>query len=306
MFACVFPGQGSQHLGMGIPFYENFEAARHALEWASDHVNLPLQRWLEESTDAEMQDTERTQLLLFVVSHMIINVVEKELGKPLPCDHMAGHSLGEYTALYASRVWKAEDVLTLVRKRGIAMKHAAAKASNNGMMAVLGMPAEDIAACLNKTQCVVANDNCPGQVVLSGDTEGLTQLQTTLKEAGAKRCLILPVSGAFHSPFMAAAAKEMEPFLLNTPAHTPTCKVWMNITAQPLNEPVGPMMMKQITQGVKWRESVEGMTQAGVSTFIEMGAGRVLTQLNQRSSPDAQHLTLNDPSQLDDILKILA
>lgn len=306
MLACVFPGQGSQHIGMGMPFYQNFESARQSLEWASDHTSLPLKNWFEESTEAQLQDTERTQLMLFLTSHMMISVIEKELGKPLPCQHVAGHSLGEYTALYAASVWSPEDVLSLVRKRGLAMKKAAQQSSNNGMMAVLGLKTEDISACLQELSCVIANDNCPGQVVLSGNTEDLEALQAPLKEAGARRCIMLPVSGAFHSPFMKEAAQEMESFLLATPETTPRLQTWMNITAKPLTTPVGPMMVQQITSGVRWRETIENMAASGITTFIEIGAGRVLTQLNQRNAPKAQHLLLNEPNQLHDILEVLS
>ena len=306
MLACVFPGQGSQHVGMGLSFYQNFSAARQRLEWASDQLSLPLNRWFAESTEAELQDTERTQLMLFLTSYMIVGVVEEELKKSLPCQHVSGHSLGEYTALCVAGVWSPEDVLGLVRKRGLFMKKAASQAQNNGMMAVLGLDAEVINPLLGGTSCVVANDNCPGQVVLSGDTAELDQLQAPLKEAGAKRCVVLPVSGAFHSSFMSSAAQEMEPFLLAAQANEPCCKVWMNITAQPLNnEPVGRMMVDQITSGVRWRETVMNIAQNGVNVFVEMGAGSVLTQLNRRNAPDARHVLLNDSGQLDDVLSVL-
>lgn len=305
MLACVFPGQGSQHIGMGASFYQSFDAARHSLEWASDTLSLPLKGWFENSTEAELQSTDRTQLMLFLASHMMVSVAEKEYGKRLPHTNLAGHSLGEYTALWAAGVWSADDVLQLVYKRGLAMKQAAEASSGQGMMAVLGLDTDVLSVQLQGSSCVFANDNCPGQVVISGPTAELEDLQLKLKEVGAKRCVMLPVSGAFHSPFMASAAEAMKPHLMATGENKPICQVWMNVSASLLDEPVAPLMVRQITEGVKWRTTVENMAKAGVTTFIEIGAGQVLTQLNKRNAPNAQHLTLNDAAQLDSILTCL-
>lgn len=306
MLACVFPGQGSQHVGMGASFYQNFEAARHTLEWASDHLSLALKHWFDEGTEADLQSTDRTQLMLFLTSHMIVSVVEKELGRPISHAHVAGHSLGEYTALWAAGVWTPEVVLQLVCNRGLAMKRAAEEAaSRQGMMAVLGLEADAMAAILHHTSCVVANDNCPGQVVVSGLLAELETLQAPLKDVGAKRCIMLPVSGAFHSPFMAPASEEMKPYLLNVEEKPPKCGVWMNVSASLLNEAAAPLMIRQITEGVKWRTTIQNIADAGVTTFVEMGAGQVLTQLNRRNVPNAQHIALNDASLLDAVLDVL-
>ena len=303
MIACVFPGQGSQHMGMGQSFYQNFSIANQALEWASDHLSINMKDWFENSTDQELKDTERTQVMLFLTSLMAVKVLEKEGGKALPAHHVAGHSLGEYTALWSAGVWSDENALSLVRKRGLAMKKAAQNSQNNGMMAVLGLDAETLDVLTQATECVIANDNCPGQVVLSGSISELESFQEALKEAGAKRCVMLPVSGAFHSPFMQLAANEMEPFLKETPANKPRFPVWMNVTANPLDDDVAPLMVQQITHGVRWRSTIENMHKVGAEVFIEIGAGKVLTQLGGRNAPDAEHINFSTTEQLDAVLE---
>lgn len=303
MIACVFPGQGSQHMGMGQSFYQNFSVASQALEWASDHLSINMKDWFENSTDQELKDTERTQVMLFITSLMAVKVLEKEGGKALPAHHVAGHSLGEYTALWSAGVWNDENALSLVRKRGLFMKKAAQNSQNNGMMAVLGLDAETLDVLTQATECVIANDNCPGQVVLSGSISELEGFQEALKEAGAKRCVMLPVSGAFHSPFMQLAANEMEPFLKETPANKPRLPVWMNVTANPLDEDVAPLMVQQITHGVRWRSTIENMHKAGTEVFIEIGSGKVLTQLGGRNAPDAEHINFSTTDQLDAVLE---
>ena len=290
--ALVFPGQGSQKPGMGKPLAESFAAARRVFEEVDDALKQKLSKLIFEGSETDLRRTENTQPALMAVGMAVLAVLRAEVGSAGKFALVAGHSLGEYSALAAAGALSLGDAARVLRARGLAMQRAAS--GDAGVMsAVLGaeLAAVEKAAAEGAAAgggvCVVANDNAPGQVVLSGNTGAVEAAEAAAKTAGAKRTVRLEVAAAFHSPLMQPAAAEMERVLaavVLTPASVPLVA---NVTAAQASDPneIRGLLVRQVTGRVRWRESVAHMAAAGVDTLLELGAGKVLAGLARRIEP---------------------
>nr|WP_288231433.1 ACP S-malonyltransferase [uncultured Anaerostipes sp.] len=267
----MFPGQGAQYVGMGQEFYEYFEHSREVFEKANEVLDIDVKALcFEENEDINI--TEYTQAAMVTASVAILNEIEAMGIKP---DMTAGLSLGEYCALVASKVMSFEDAVKVVRQRGILMQDTV-PAGEGAMAAVLGMKKEEIEAVLPKVDGVVsiANYNCPGQIVISGEAAA-----AALKEAGAKRVLPLKVSGPFHSAMLKPAGEKLLEVLKDVEVHDPQIPYVSNTTAEFVTsgDQVKDLLGKQVYSSVRWEQSIEKMIQAGADTFIEIGPGRTLS-----------------------------
>ncbi|MCU0405197.1 MAG: ACP S-malonyltransferase [Chitinophagaceae bacterium] len=286
--AFVFPGQGAQFSGMGRNHYDNNEAARQLFEEANEILGFRISDIMFSGTDEELKQTKVTQPAIFI--HSVI--AYKTLENPSP-DMVAGHSLGEFSALVANGVLSFADGLKLVSIRANAMQKAC-EATPSTMAAVLGLEDEKVEAICaevsaNTGEVVVpANYNCPGQLVISGSIPGVTAACEALKSAGAKRALVLPVGGAFHSPLMAPAKEELKAAIESTIMNAPVCPVYQNVVAKEVNdvEAIRQNLIDQLTGAVRWTQSVQAMVADGASQFTEVGPGKVLQGLVAKISKD--------------------
>lgn len=300
----VFPGQGSQSVSMGSAFIEQFSEARHIMEELDHVLGEKLSHHIAQGPLEILTLTENTQPALLAVSMAILRVIEKEQG-PIHtlASYVAGHSLGEYTALCAAGVLSFSDAVRLVRLRGQAMQNAV-PAGQGAMAAILGLEIDQIENLLTFSTpgnvCVIANDNSPGQVVISGHTDAVHVAIAKAQQAGAKRALLLPVSAPFHSPLMDPAAHVMEQAFESTSFHPPRIPIVTNVTAMPTNDAnaLKALLIQQITGRVRWRESMANLVTFDVSTCIEVGAGKVLTGLNKRITPNIHAVAINVPDDL--------
>ena len=281
MKAFVFPGQGAQFSGMGKDLYENSPLAKELFEKANEILGYRITDIMFDGTDEELRQTKVTQPAVFL--HSVISALC--LGDDFCPDMVAGHSLGEFSAMVASGALSFEDGLKLVYARAMAMQKAC-EMQPSTMAAIIALPDETIeAVCQEVTEgghmVVAANYNCPGQVVISGSMEGIRLACEKLTEAGAKRALPLSVGGAFHSPLMAPAKVELEAAIRATEFHTPKCPVYQNVDAQPHTDPeeIKANLIAQLTSPVRWTQSVLNMRADGAETFTEYGPGSVLTGL---------------------------
>jgi [acyl-carrier-protein] S-malonyltransferase len=286
MKAYVFPGQGAQYPGMGKDLYENSEKAKVLFESANNILGFRITDIMFEGTADELKQTNVTQPAIFL--HSVILALISEDFKP---DMVAGHSLGEFSALVANRALSFEDGLKLVAARANAMQKAC-EANPSTMAAILGLEdkkVEEICAGIDEV-VVAANYNCPGQLVISGTNKGVEIACEKLKEAGAKRALPLPVGGAFHSPLMEPARQELEDAILNTRFEKPICPVYQNATALPATdtEVIKTNLVAQLTAPVKWTQSVQKMVADGATEFIECGPGKVLQGLVKKIHPEVE------------------
>ena len=272
----VFPGQGSQFPGMGKELYDNSEVAKELFEKANEILGFRITDIMFEGTAEQLRQTNVTQPAVFL--HSV--VLAKVLG--ITPNAVAGHSLGEFSALVASGALTFEDGLTLVAKRAAAMQ-SACQAEEGSMAAVLALDDKTIERVCEQCDGVVvaANYNCPGQVVISGAAEAVKVACKEMKAAGAKRALPLPVGGAFHSPLMESARVELEKAISEAEFSTPLCPIYQNVDAKPYTDPeqIKKNLIAQLTAPVRWRQSVEQMIEDGATSFTEVGCGTVLQGL---------------------------
>ena len=284
--AYVFPGQGSQFPGMGKDLYQDNSDARALFEKANDILSFRITDVMFEGTQEELKETKVTQPSIFILSSAMILTVEG-----FAPDMVAGHSLGEFSALVANKTLHFDDALTLVSKRAMAMQKAC-EAEPSTMAAIIGLPDEKVEeVCANIDKVVVpANYNCPGQLVISGSIDGVNEACDKLKEAGAKRALILPVGGAFHSPLMEPARAELKEAIETTEFAEPICPIYQNATASASQDPevIKQNLIAQLTAPVKWTQSVQAMVGDGATHFIEVGPGKVLQGLVKKIHREAE------------------
>ena len=278
MKAYIFPGQGAQFTGMGLDLYQNSTRAKELFDKANQTLGFEITKIMFEGTADELKQTKVTQPAIFLHSAITAEV----MGTSFAPDMVAGHSLGEISALVANKTLVFKDGLLLVSKRAQAMQKAC-DSSNGTMAAVLGLENEIVEQTCKSVKGVVvaANYNCPGQLVISGAVDAIQTACEQLKEKGARRALVLPVGGAFHSPLMAPAREQLSAAIENTQFHTPCCAIYQNVTATPiLNETeIKNNLISQLTSPVKWTQSVQQMIADGGAEFIEVGPGNVLQGL---------------------------
>ena len=312
-FTFVFPGQGSQAINMGRDLYDNFKSARLVMDEVEEALQEKLSRTMFEGPNDTLMLTENTQPALLTASIMAFRVIMEETKNTSATlsPMMAGHSLGEYSALCAAGYLSLTDAVRLVRLRGRAMQEAV-PVGVGAMAAILGLDlpvVESLLEGFNQPDnfCGVANDNSPGQVVISGHKDAVDDVIKRALEAGAKRGLLLPVSAPFHSPLMEPAARVMEDALNKTTIHDGTSQIVANITAMPLvgKEFIVPSLVAQITGRVRWCESVTHMKQLGTTTFVELGSGKVLAGLIKRIEPDVAAISVQNAADVGAFLKIL-
>ena len=291
----VFPGQGAQAVGMGRDLYDSYPTARAVFEQADEALGFPLSSICFEGPDDELRKTINTQPALVTVSFACLKAAQ-ETGRGLPTPaFVAGHSLGEYTALAAAGVLDFADAVRLARERGRLMYEAGLKQPGT-MAAIIGLDEPVLAEICQQTSTCIANYNCPGQLVISGATSGVEQAVELAKEKGASRTVLLEVSGAFHSPLMQSAVDGMAEILPTIGFRDPVIPIIANVTAQPLTtgDAVRTELLDQLRNSVQWQRSIEYMLGQGVTKVIEIGPGRVLTGLMRRINRDVETLNIGD------------
>ncbi len=288
MKAFVFPGQGAQFVGMGKDLYENNPVAKEMFDKANDILGFNITDLMFNGTDEDLRQTKVTQPAIFL--HSVI--LPTTMGADFAPDMVAGHSLGEFSALVAAGALSFEDGLRLVSARAMAMQKAC-EIKPSTMAAVIALPdekVEEICASVTEGVVVPANYNCPGQLVISGSIEGIDAACEKLLAAGAKRALKLKVGGAFHSPLMEPARAELADAIANTAFHTPKCPVYQNVDAKPQTDPeaIKKNLIAQLTAPVRWTQTVQNMVADGAVSFTEVGPGAVLQGLVKKISKDVE------------------
>ncbi len=312
MISFTFPGQGSQFVGMGQEFVEAFPAARQVFEEVNEALQQKFSQIILEGPQDALTLTENAQPALMAMSMAIVRSMEAELGKPLSslCSYLAGHSLGEYTALCATGVFSLSDTARLLRLRGQAMQQAV-PVGVGAMAAILGLDATEVEALANDAAlgevCVIANDNSPGQIVLSGHKGAIDRAISLAPERGAKRAIPLAVSAPFHCSLMKPAAEMMAIAIKDIPMGETLKPIMSNVTAMPAKENtlLRSLLIEQITARVRWREIGLNLGSLGVTNIIEIGAGKVLTGLIKRIDPGLEASAINTPADMDAFLKTL-
>jgi [acyl-carrier-protein] S-malonyltransferase len=291
MNAYVFPGQGAQFSGMGKDLYQNSNTVKNLFDEANQILGFEITQIMFEGTEEQLKQTNVTQPAIFLHSVAVI----KNLGDAFKPDMVAGHSLGEFSALVANQTLTFQDALRLVARRADAMQKAC-EIQPSTMAAVLGLEdkiVEEVCASITNQVVVAANYNCPGQLVISGSIEGINEACEKLKAAGAKRALVLQVGGAFHSPLMMPAQQELEKAISETLFSNPICPVYQNYTAKAVSDPtaIKNNLIAQLTAPVKWTQTVEQMIADGATHFYEAGPGRVLQGLVKKVNKDIEAIS---------------
>jgi len=284
--AYVFPGQGAQFSGMGKALYDEYPKAKEMIDGANDILGFDIKKIMFEGTDEELKQTKVTQPAVFI--HSVVAALTAEDFSP---DMVAGHSLGEFSALVANKTLSYEDGLSLVSKRALAMQKAC-ELQKSTMAAVLGLEDAVVEEVCGEVEGVVvaANYNCPGQLVISGEVTAVDAACIALKEKGARRALPLPVGGAFHSPLMEPAREELASAIQETPFSQPSCPVYQNVDAKPYSNisEIKENLILQLTSPVRWTQCVKEMIADGASSFVECGPGKVLQGLIKKIDRDME------------------
>ncbi len=311
--AFIFPGQGSQYAGMGKALAASYAEAREVFDEVNDALSQDLTAiiWADDNPDLNL--TENTQPALMAVSVAVWRVIAKQSGKTLDelAQYAAGHSLGEYSALTVTEALKLADTARLLKLRGQAMQRAV-PVGQGAMAAILGLDYDDVQAIADDASkeetCEAANDNSPGQVVISGHKNAVAQAIALATERGAKKAVELPVSAPFHCALMAPAAEEMAQALSDTTISAPIIPVVANVVASEVQDPdqIRELLVKQITGTVRWRESVIWMKDHGITDMAELGAGKVLSGLARRIDRDLSGVSVETPEQIDAFLASLS
>lgn len=312
--AFIFPGQGSQSVGMGAELFDAFASANLVLEEVSDALSQDIKKLILEGPEGDLNLTENTQPALMAVSMAAVRALETEFDVKL-ADHAtyaAGHSLGEYSALTAMGTFSVSQSAKLLKLRGSEMQKAV-PVGQGKMAAIIGMEMEQVnkiakeAAEVSNAVCTSANDNSPGQVVISGATAAIEKAVELASAQGAKRALILPVSAPFHCPMMQPAADAMQAALAEAEMSAPALPIIANVTAKPTQdvEEIRSLLVEQVTGMVRWTESVSYMAQQNIEQTVEIGAGKVLTGLNRRIAKEIKGIQLLSPSDLEEFAKSL-
>ncbi len=303
--ALVFPGQGSQFVGMGKSLAEAYEPAKLVFEEINDALSQDLSKIMWEGPEDDLRLTENTQPALMAVSLAVIRILEDGGVKVADiASHVAGHSLGEYSALAAAGAFTIADTARLLKLRGQAMQRAV-PVGEGAMAAILGLSMDDVNAVVaeaSQGQVVVsANDNADGQVVVSGHKAAVERAIDVAKAKGAKRGMLLPVSAPFHCPLMQPAADEMKAALAEVTINRPCVPVIANVLAAPISEPEGiqNLLVEQVTGAVRWRESVGSMSSLGIDNMVEIGAGKVLSGLARRIDRSLSTSNIQDPADIE-------
>ncbi len=287
MNAYIFPGQGAQFTGMGLDLYENSSLAQELFERANEILGFSITDTMFEGSADDLKQTKVTQPAIFL--HSVI--LAKTLGDSFKPDMVAGHSLGEFSALVANGTLNFEDGLRLVSQRAMAMQKAC-ELKPSTMAAVLGLDDDIVEKVCATTDGIVvaANYNCPGQLVISGEVDAINKACETLKEEGARRALVLPVGGAFHSPLMEPAREELAAAIENTTFNKPICPIYQNVSTTAVTDEntIKANLISQLTAPVKWTQSVQHMIADGATLFTEVGPGNVLQGLVKKINRDAQ------------------
>jgi [acyl-carrier-protein] S-malonyltransferase len=304
--ALVFPGQGSQAVGMGRELAAAFEEARLTFQEVDDALNQPLSRLMFDGPEGDLTLTENAQPALMAVSVAVVRVLQRQGGVSISNDfsYVAGHSLGEYSALCAAGTFSLADTARLLKRRGQAMQQAV-PVGQGAMAALLGAEVEQAAAIAAEAAqgeiCAVANDNGGGQVVISGHAGAVERALAVAAAQGLKRAVRLPVSAPFHCPLMQPAADAMAEALAAVEMQAPAVPVVANVTAAPVSDPdaIRKLLVEQVTGMVRWRESVLAMKALGVSRLVEVGAGKVLAGLTKRIDKEVSATSLGAPADIE-------
>ena len=309
--AFVFPGQGSQFAGMGLQIYKNFQEARLVFEEVDEALQFNLSKTIFEGTEEELRKTENTQPALMATSIAVLRVLEKQSGKKAQdiAKVMAGHSLGEYSALCASSAISLKDTAIILRKRGQLM--ASCMPFGGGMLAIIGLPEEKVEEVIEKAKqnqvLVIANDNAVGQIVLSGEAEAIERAYIISKELGARMAVKLEVSGPFHSPLLNKASEGMEKELLDINFSLPLVPIINNVTVKEYKtiEEIKEILAKQVISRVRFREAILKMQHDGVKIALELGARKVLCGLFKRTAKEIECFNVETQEEIEKILPLI-